>query len=76
MKQKKHKEDWEKKKLEWEHQEKMPKKKYAYEQLEENYKSNVVGTELERRKQELKAKRELYRPIDWEEIEDHQWAYE
>ena len=42
----------------------MPKKKYAYEQLEENYKSNVVGTELERRKQELKAKRELYRPID------------
>ena len=49
----------------------MPKKKYVHEKLEEEYQTNVVGSELERRKKELKAKRQMYRPIDRTEIEEH-----
>jgi hypothetical protein len=39
--------------------------------MQEDYENKIGANELERRKLELKQKRELYRPIDRNEILTH-----
>lgn len=63
------KEKWERDKLE------ISKKKYKHQELEERYQRKVVIPSLERKKEELKKKREFFAPISHQELVDHEREY-
>ena len=50
--------------------------KYMHEKLEEEYNQNVLMPELEKKKNELREKRDFYKPIDRREIDEFQKKYE
>lgn len=50
--------------------------KYMHEKLEEEYQQKVLMPELERKKLELKEKRDFFKPIDRKEIDEFQKKYE
>lgn len=51
---------------------KMAKRSYAYQVMQQRYEEEVEIPELEKRKQEIAEKRNLYRPIRKAEIEAHE----
>eukprot|EP01022_Parablepharisma_sp_SALTPOND_P008013 TRINITY_DN135071_c1_g1_i1.p2 TRINITY_DN135071_c1_g1~~TRINITY_DN135071_c1_g1_i1.p2 ORF type:complete len:653 (-),score=97.15 TRINITY_DN135071_c1_g1_i1:678-2636(-) len=55
---------------------KITKKDYAHEKLLQRYATEVEMPELEKRKQEIAEKRNLYRPIRKPDLEDHKKRYE
>lgn len=55
---------------------KVKDQKYMHQKLEEDYKKNVEMPELEKKKNELKEKREFYKPINRAEIDEFQKKYE
>ncbi|CAI2362401.1 unnamed protein product [Moneuplotes crassus] len=57
-------------------QSKIKNTKYMHEKLEEEYQQNVLMPELEKKKNELKEKRDFYKPIDRKEIDEFQKQYE
>jgi hypothetical protein len=55
---------------------KVKDQKYMHQKLEEEYKKNVEMPELEKKKNDLKEKREFYKPINRSEIDEFQKKYE
>lgn len=51
---------------------KISNQKYLHEKYEEDFNQKVVIPELEKKKEELKEKREFYKPIDHKEIDQFQ----
>lgn len=51
---------------------KITNQKYLHEKYEEDFNQKVIIPELEKKKEELKEKRELYKPIDHKEIDEFQ----
>jgi hypothetical protein len=47
-----------------------------YKKMKERYETQVLMPELERRKEEIAKKRELYRPLNHDEICEHAKRYE
>ena len=57
--------DWEKRKMD------RNLETPLYKRLEENFEKNVLLPELQRKKEELAKKRELYRPLSKLELDEH-----
>lgn len=55
---------------------KPPKREYMHEKLQQRYHSEVEMPELEKRKQEIAEKRNLYKPIRMSDIEQHKRKHE
>lgn len=53
-----------------------PKDEYLYKKLEEKYNKEVLMPELESKKQELAKKRNLFKPVRKEELEEHMRKFE
>ena len=51
---------------------KINNEKYIHEKIEEDYNQKIIMPELEKKKEELKEKREFYKPIDHKEIDEFQ----
>jgi len=49
---------------------------YSHQKLEKDYNEKVLMPELEKKKNELKKKREFHKPIDHRELDDFQKKYE
>ena len=65
------------KEKEWKQRHKKLKgQKYLHEKIEEDYEQKVLMPELEKKKNELKEKRDFYKPIDHREIDEFQKKYE
>jgi len=60
----------------WKSDEKqLAKKKYKHVEMEEKYNKNVLMPSLERKKEELRKKREYFQPISHKEMVDHEKVY-
>ena len=57
-------------------QKELSKKKYTHIELEKKYKKKVLIPSLERKKEELRKKREYFQPIKRKDFIDHQKQYE
>jgi len=49
---------------------------YLYKRLEEKYQIEVILPSIEKKKQELALHRNLYKPINWDEINKHQEEFD
>ena len=73
----KRKEDRQKAKEDWKTQKKeIEDRNYVYKSIEQNYKDKIELPSLEERKQILNEKRNFYKPIRREEIDDFEKDYQ
>jgi len=78
MKQKleEHEKERELKMKEWKRRDKeLSKKQYSYLISQKRYEEEIVLPELEKYKQDLKKKKDFYKPIDIKEIKEHEKKY-
>ena len=60
----------------WEHDRReIAKKKYKHQELEERYQKKVIIPSLERKKEELRKKREFFAPIRHKDLVEHEKVY-
>jgi hypothetical protein len=56
--------------------EKVPKKTYLYQKMNDQYVSEMLMPELEKRKQQIAQKRNIYKPIHRTELQEHERRFD